>query len=169
MEARLVGRVRGRPPRSELVLDVTVENPAAQDRWCILPSVLPLPQQGGVFGVEVSLLGGSGRVLLGRLLGTASVQALLLPPGARIRLRKLLVATWGELPEALRLDVALAPRAAIGPDDLGHWFPDDARCDPSADVADPVDLISSRATDDRSELPLVLTDPTTTRLEIEHL
>ena len=166
MEARLVERVRGRPPRSELVLDVTVENPAAEDRWCILPSVLPAPEQGGVFSVEVSLLGGSGRVLLGKLLGTASAQALLLPPGARIRLRRLVVAAWGELPEALRFDVALAPHAAIGADDLAHWFPENPRCDPSADVAGPVDLISARATDDRSERPLVLTDPTTTRLEI---
>jgi hypothetical protein len=166
VEARLVERVRGRPPRSDLILDLTVENPAAEDRWCILPAVLPAAEQGGVFAVEVSLLAGSGRVLLGKLLGTASAQALLVPAGARIRLSRLVVATWGEVPLPLQLDVTLATHAVVGSDDLALWFPENPRCDSTADVAGPVDLISSRATEDRSEQPLVLTGVATTRLDI---
>jgi hypothetical protein len=166
VQARLVERVRRRPPRSDLVLDVRVENPSAAARWCILPAKLPVPEEGGIFGVEVSLLGGEGRVPIGRLLGRLASYALLLPPGARIRLRELVVAAWGELEPPIRLDVALASRALLGAEDLLVWFPHDPGCDVEADVGAPVDLLCARSTQGLAERPLVLQEATTERLDV---
>lgn len=167
MQARLVAQVRRRPPRSDLVLDVRVENTCGDTRWCILPAKLPVPEEGGVFGIEVSLLGGEGRVLLGRLLGRRASYALLLPPGARIRLRELVMAAWTEVPPSFRLDAVLAARASIGGEDLLAWFPDDPACDLHADVGAPIDLIVASSTEGLAERPLVLEETTLERLDVE--
>jgi hypothetical protein len=166
VEARLVEQVRRRPPKSDLVLDVLVENPEEAARWCILPAVLPVPEEGGIFGVEVSLLGGEGRVLVGRLLGRRAAHALLLPAGARIRLRQLVVGIWGELEPPLRLDVALATRALLGDEDLLAWFPSDPLCDVEADVGAPVDLLAARSAEGLKEQPLALQGVTSAVLEV---
>ena len=167
MEARLVEQVRRRPPLSDLVLDVHVENPSADTRWCVLPAKLPVAEDGGIFGVEVSLLGGEGRVPAGRLMGRRASHALLLPPRARIHLRKLVVAAWDAIEPPFRLDVAFALRALIGTDDLLAWFPDDPVCDAEADVGAPVDLLYARSSEGLAELPLVLETATVEPLDVD--
>jgi hypothetical protein len=166
VSARLVGMERGRPPQSQLILDVILRNETLQARWFLVPAVVPPAPDGGVAAVEVSLWHGKGRVVVGHFLGRGGVHALALPPGAEVRVRELRVSSWTEPAMPLQLHVVIGKRVRIGGDDISAWFPVDPACDQMADALAAVDLIFTRHTPDHREVPIVTEVDQELRVEV---
>ena len=161
VEQRLV-----RPPKRELVVDISITNTENRLRWCLLPATLPQAADGGVFAVETASLipattqrqgpAAARPVLLGRFLGRAGFQALLLPGAGSVRLRRLRSTAWDC--DVAPLEVILAPQVSIGDDDIAEWFPPHPEVEAGADVGMSGDLVWSRRNDDFHEVPVLPRD-----------
>jgi hypothetical protein len=158
VEMKFVGLEPGRPPMMKLRFDVTLHNAAAGPRWFLIPMELQQkPRTGGVDGVEVFALGGEGRVVLGRFQGTGGVQAILVPAGGTARIKRLGAA----------FDVVVARDLTVGGEAAAAWFGTDPTSTAKADVTDDKsELVGSRHTPDRREVPLAWTADRTVRVDV---
>src|ERR1044071_759077 len=109
----------GRPPLSYLFFDVVLRNDRTSPRWFLLPSNLGsghglIGEKGGVDTLEVFAPRGNGEVIIGRFLGTGGFHALLLRPGAEVRLRRFPISFWGDLPASLPIEIVIANGLTIG-------------------------------------------------------
>src|ERR1044071_386364 len=119
----------GRPPLVYLSFDVTLFNDRKSPRWFLLPSNLgsghaAVGEKGGVDTLEVFTPRGKGHVVVGRFLGTGGFNALLLPPGAVVRLRLFPISYWGDPPENLQIEIVIPRELTIGGDKAENWFGD---------------------------------------------
>lgn len=112
LSARHVGTRRMRPPKAELQFDISVRNDQPNERWMILPSSFSRPLQADaaahIYSIDAYELSGLGRVAVLSLVGDIGLYAVLLAPAAGVVLRGLPVAHWGDLADAVELEVVLA-------------------------------------------------------------
>jgi len=150
-----------KPPLVELIFDVVLRNDRAQPRWFLLPSNLgpghvAIGEKGGVDNLEVFAPRGKGRVRLGRFLGTGGFHALLLPPGAEIRLRSFPISYWGELPANLEIEIVIARRLTIGGETAESWFGRNPMSSVTADISEEAESVMrishTRRTPDNKEV-----------------
>jgi hypothetical protein len=151
----------GRPTLAYLFFDVVLRNDRKSPRWFLLPSNLgsghaPVGEKGGVDNLEVFAPRGKGRVRIGRFLGTGGFQALLLPPGAEIRLRRFPSSYWGELPANLEIEIVIARRLTIGSEAAENWFGRNPMTSVTADISEeaesPMRISHTQRTPDNKEV-----------------
>jgi hypothetical protein len=151
-----------KPPLVELYFDVVLRNDRSEPRWFLLPSNLgPEPTsiaaKGGVDGVEVFASRGKARVIVGHFLGTGGFYALLLPARAEVRLRSFPISYWGDLPEHLQVEIAVAKRLTIGSEPAKVWFGVNPMSRARADIAEnPLNqkwMVRAKRTPDNKEVP----------------
>jgi len=119
-----------------LLFDVTLRNARTDARWFILPAVVH-PQdrmvKSGVDGVELWTLSGSGRALVGKFTGKGAFHAVLLPPGAEVKVEKLPIecqyATVKEC--AVPIEAIVAQKMTIGGEPGEKWLGDKPQSDGS--------------------------------------
>jgi hypothetical protein len=119
-----------------LLFDVTFRNARTDPRWFILPAAVH-PQdkmvKSGVDGVELWTLSGSGRALVGKFTGKGAFHAVLLPPGAEVKVEKLPIecqyATVKEC--AVPIDAIVAQKMTIGGEPGEKWLGDKPQSDGS--------------------------------------
>lgn len=108
------GERRWRPPKVELRFDVTIRNEEPDACWAILPTRLPAGdgsgEPGSVRSISVYDLAGKGRVAAARFSGDPGFIALIVPGSSEIRLNRLPVAYWGEVPDEVELELATAEK-----------------------------------------------------------
>ena len=159
---RFVNLKFGKPPLTELYFDVVLRNNRAGPRWFLLPRNLspdntPLATKGGVDVLEVFAPKGKGRVIIGEFLGTGGFQALLLPPGAEVRLRGLKISFWGDLPDSLQVEIVVAKSLLIGGERASNWFGLDPASSTRADISewapDAGRHVRTKRTRDNKEVP----------------
>lgn len=167
VEIRYAGDRPGRPPQLRMQLDVVLRNSKAAPRWFLLPKSNQAPS-GGVDVLEVYELTGKGRAVVGRFLGRAGFQALLLPPGAEVRLHNFPLSYWGERPHGtLPLEVITASDFSIGGQPARSWFAADPASAPGADVSeDKARAIGKHKTADGKEAPVSFTDEERLKIEV---
>jgi len=151
----------GKPPLAYLSFDVVLRNDRKSPRWFLLPSNLgpghaPIGEKGGVDTLEVFAPRGKGRIIIGRFLGTGGFQALLLPPGAEIRLRRFPISYWGELPANFDVEIVIARRLTIGGETAETWFGRNPMSSVTADISEEAEnamrISHSRHTLDNKEV-----------------
>ena len=149
-----------KPPLVDLYFDVTLRN-EKRARWFLLPSNLgpgipSMATKGGVDGVEVFNPRGKGRVVVGHFLGTGGFYALLLPSNAVLRLRMFPISFWGDPPDHVEIQVAIAGKLTLGGEDGSSWFRVDPTSSVRADITDEATnsmrMIRSRHTPDLKEV-----------------
>ncbi|MEJ7734338.1 MAG: hypothetical protein WKG00_34725 [Polyangiaceae bacterium] len=119
-----------------LLFDVTLRNARTDARWFILPAVVH-PQEkmvkSGVDGVELWTLSGAGRALVGKFTGKGAFHAVLLPPGAEVKVEKLPIecqyATVKEC--AVPIEAIVAQKMTIGGEPGDKWLGDKPQSDGS--------------------------------------
>ena len=119
-----------------LLFDVTLRNARTDPRWFILPAVVH-PQEkmvkSGVDGVELWTLSGGGRALVGKFTGKGAFHAVLLPPGAEVKVEKLPIecqyATVKEC--AVPIEAIVAQKMTIGGEPAEKWLGDKPQSDAS--------------------------------------
>jgi hypothetical protein len=97
----LTGYTPGKPPLSWLTVDVTLRNDELTPCWFLVPvSVATSWPEGGdaIDRVQAFTLGGSRRVVLGRLDGLREWHALRLPGAGEVRVRELPLIAFDEAP-----------------------------------------------------------------------
>jgi hypothetical protein len=162
VEMKFLEKRYERPPKVVLLFDVTLHNNRSEPRWFLLPdNIFPSSggvRNGGVNGVEVFALSGKGQVTISRFQGTGGFQALLLPAGAQVTLRRFPVAVWEKLPEgSLAIEVVVAHQLTVGGEATARWFDADPMSDTQADVsADHRRMLSSKYTANFKEVPVSL-------------
>jgi hypothetical protein len=151
----------GKPPIAYLSFDVVLRNDRRAPRWFLLPSNLgsghaPIGEKGGVDALEVFAPKGKGRVRLGRFLGTGGFHALLLPPGAKIRLRHFPISYWGQLPASLEIEIVIAQRLTIGGETAESWLGRNPLSSATADISEEAESVMrishTRRTPDNKEV-----------------
>jgi hypothetical protein len=158
----------GRPPLLYLFFDVVLRNEATSPRWFLLPSNLgsghgSIGEKGGVDTLQVFTPRGNGQVTIGRFLGTGGFQALLLRPGAEVRLRRFPISFWGELPANLQIEIVIANGLTIGNETAESWFGVKALSSATADISEDAENVkrlvrSKRSRDNKEILPLIEED-----------
>jgi hypothetical protein len=160
VEIKYVTQRRQKPPHVKLLFDITLRNHYSLSRWFIIPSNLttnPMWEKTTADGLEVFELRGSGRSVIGRVLGTGGFQALLLPGGAEIRIRNFPISFWGELPQVLSINVVTATQLRIGNQLAETVFGISPTSDLRADVTeDKQAILSSR--DFKNQLPVSMVE-----------
>lgn len=157
----------GTPPLVTLYFDITLRNQREEPRWFLLPKSLApkspaIGSTGGVDGLEVISPTGTGRVIIGRFLGTGGFQAMLLPPQSTVKLVALPIEYWGDLPERAEVEIAIARHVYIDGHDIRDWFAVDPTCSNGAEVAEtpgaPMSIVEARRVPEMKELPIVIDD-----------
>ena len=165
----------GKPPLVNLFFDVVLRNDRTEPRWFLLPGTLgsgavSIGDKGGVDTLEVFVPQGKGRVPLGHFLGTGGFNALLLPPGAGVRLRLFPISFWGELPDHLQIEVVVARRLMIGDEKAEAWFGVDPASDVKADIAEsaetPARILLSRHAPGNKEVAVVIGEDRRLQLQV---
>ncbi len=165
----------GRRPQVNLVLDVVLRNTESSPRWFVLPSSFgpalhAAGPKDGVDALEVFTPEGSGHVVIGRFLGTAGFQALLLPAHAELRLRRLPISYWGELPDSINIDVVIAKQVLIGGERGETWFGDDPQSSVTADIVEdaenPMRISHSKRTPDNKEVTIAIEEERRVRVRV---
>lgn len=164
VEMTFAGKVPGKPPITTVQLDVTLRNAEKAPRWFVFPAKLPLEAIGagdGVTGVEVFDASGEGRVVLGKFLGTAGFQAVLVAADGEVSLAKLGIPVWKTGAKGpLAIEVIVASEITVGGQPAAAWFGtaspvSDARASGDASKAK---RAASKMTEDRDEVPVVFTE-----------
>jgi hypothetical protein len=164
-----------KPPLADLYFDVVLRNSRRQPRWFLLPGNLnPEPQsvagKGGIDGVEVFAPHGKGRVIIGHFLGNGGFHAVLLRPGAEVRLRLFPISFWGDLPGQLQIEVVIAKSLTIGNEDASTWFRVDPLSSVKADIGEistlATRMIRSRRTPDHREVAIHIEDDERIKLQV---
>lgn len=120
-----------------LLFDVTLRNARTDARWFILPAAVH-PQEkmvkSGVDGVELWTLADSARssrALVGKFTGKGAFHAVLLPPGAEVKVEKLPIecqyATVKEC--AVPIEAIVAQKMTVGGEPAEKWLGDKAQSD----------------------------------------
>ncbi len=165
----------GRPPLVYLSFDVLIRNDRKSPRWFLLPSNLgpghaSIGEKGGVDTLEVFAPRGKGRVIVGRFLGTGGFQAMLLPAGAKVRLRRFPISYWGEPPANLQIEVVIARQLTIGGERAERWFALNPMSSVTADIAEEAESSTtqsrSKRTHDNKEVAPVITVDRKLQLEV---
>lgn len=171
VEIAFAGRTPAKPPMGTILLDVTLRNAESSPRWFVLPGQLPKDAEGeGVTGVEAYELSGNGRAVLGKWLGTAGFQTVLVAPGAEVKLQGVALPVWKatDVKGPLAIEVVIAKDITVGGRPAASWFEktnplSDARA--SADVSK-AKRSGSKMTEDRSEVPVVISEDRRVTVEI---
>jgi len=151
----------GKPPLQYLAFDVVLRNKERSPRWFLVPSSLgsghpSIGESGGVDALETYSPRGTGRVMIGRFLGTGGFSALLLPGNSEIRLRRFPISYWGDLPKSLEIDVLIVKSLKIGDETAESWFGPGAmssvRADINEDAQDIKRMHGSKRTPDNKEV-----------------
>ena len=165
----------GKPPLVNLFFDDMLRNDHTEPRWFLLPGNLgpgtaSIGDKGGVDTLEVFAPRGKGRVLIGHFLGTGGFNALLLPPGAGVRLRLFPISFWGDLPDHLQIEVVIARRLMIGGEEGEAWFGIDPASDVKADIAEsaetPARILRSRHGPGNKEVAAVIEEDRRLQLQV---
>jgi hypothetical protein len=165
----------GKPPLVYLSFDVTLLNDQKSPRWFLLPSNLgsghaAIGEKGGVDTLEVFTSRGKGHVVVGRFLGTGGFNALLLPPGAVVRLRLFPISYWGDPPDNLQIEIVIARELTIGSDKAESWFGNSPLSSVKADIAEnaenPMRMRTSKRTKDNKEVAPVIEEDRRLRLQV---
>lgn len=178
VEITFAGRTPGKPPLVTLLFDVTLRNAESAPRWFVLPLSLPkdagveAESDAGVAGVEVFEASGNGRAVLGKFLGTAGFQVVLVAPKAEVKLQRVGISYWQASPRkdlaSLPIEVVIAKELTVGGEPAAAWF---GTVDPlsgarvSAD-ASAAKRAGSRMTEDRGEVPVVISEDRRVSLEV---
>lgn len=175
-EFRFVDEQFGKPPLIRFYFDAVLCNKSSKPKWFLLPSNLgpdrkTIRTAGGVDAIEVFRPRGVGRVVIGRFLGNAGFQALLLRPGARVQLRRLQISYWGERPDQLQAEVIVAKSLKIGGEDASRWFGIESRSRSKVDITenatDTMRMVHSRRTPDNREVPVEIGESESLTLQID--
>jgi hypothetical protein len=152
-----------RPPLGVVVVDLVLGNPASRPRWLLVPDNLSPTDDTTVNGAESWLLAGSGRLPVTHFQGLGGFYALLLPPGATVRVRDLSVdIDTDALADGLALTVTSAAQVRVGDTAVQDWFGAPAACAPGSDASTcGATLVAERWSDDMSELAVTRTDTST--------
>ncbi len=162
VEIKFVEMKFRKPPLIELYFDVVLRNQAPEPRWFLLPRSMGPGQAGlsskrGIDVLEVFAPKGKGRVIIGEFLGTGGFQALLLRSGGEVRLRRLRISFWGDLPENVQVEILIAKNLLIGGEPASDWFgldpASDSRADISEGVPDEARNVRTKRTPDNKEVP----------------
>ncbi|MFP4124872.1 hypothetical protein [Coleofasciculus sp.] len=171
VEIKFIERRFRRPPIVDLLMDVTLRNHHAQPCWFLLPATLdsssPLGQ-GSVNSVEVFELGGQGRVVVGRFLGTANFQAFLLPAGAELKLRGLPISLWEEeIVNGVEIEAVVASQLTVDSEPAQTWFGINPISDLKAEVSeDQIRRLASRSTPNLEEVPVSVVEKERIQLQV---
>ena len=173
VEATFAGKVAAKPPIVGLQVDVTLRNAEKTPRWFVLPARLPAEAEaatGGVTGVEVFDASGEGRAVLGKFLGTAGFQAVLVAAGGEVKLSKVGIAVWppASAKGPLAIEVIIAKEITVGGLPAEKWFGatspvSDARVTGDASKAK---RAGSKMTEDRDEVPVVFSEDRRITLDV---
>ena len=175
MEIKFRNMRFGRPPLVYLSFDVLLRNDEESPRWFLLPSNLgsghgPIGEKGGVDTLEVFSPRGKGHVVVGRFLGTGGFNALLLRPGAAVRLRLFPISYWGDPPANLQIEIVIARGLTVGGDKAESWFGNSPLSSVKADIAenaeDPMRMRTSKRTKDNKEVVPVIEEDQRLRLQV---
>lgn len=166
VEMKLSGQRRGRPPQLKLEMDVVLRNTEAQARWFVLPKDLPNPiGRGGVDVVEAYGYG-KDKVVVGRFLGSGGFQAVLVPAGGVVKLRRVPLSFWGDLPDKpLPVEVLIASDIKIGGEPAQKWFGSDPTSSKQAE-GEGAELLGSHKSPDGKERPVVITEVRRATIEL---
>jgi len=165
----------GKPPLVYLSFDVTLINDQKSPRWFLLPSNLgsghaAIGEKGGVDTLEVFTPRGKGHIVVGRFLGTGGFNALLLPPGATVRLRLFPISYWGDPPDNLQIEIVMAKQLTIGGDKAENWFGNSPMSSVKADIVEdaenPMRMRTSKRTKDNKEVVPVIEEDQRLRLQV---
>jgi hypothetical protein len=171
VEIAFAGRTPAKPPMGTILVDVTLRNAESSARWFVLPGQLPKDAEGeGVTGVEAWELSGSGRAVLGKWLGTAGFQTVLVAPGAEVKLQRVAIPVWkaNDVKGPLAIEVVIAKDITVGGQPAAAWFEktnplSDSRA--SADVSK-AKRAGSKMTEERDEVPVVFSEDRRITVEI---
>jgi len=175
MEIKFRNMRFGRPPLVYLSFDVLLRNEEESARWFLLPSNLGsghglIGEKGGIDTLEVFSPRGKGHVVVGRFLGTGGFNALLLPPGATVRLRLFPISYWGDPPHNLKIEIVIAKELTIGSETAENWFGKSPMSSVKADIAEdaenPMRMRTSRRTKDNKEVVPVIEEDQRLRLQV---
>jgi hypothetical protein len=161
VQIAFAGEHAERPPLVTVLLDVTLQNPAAAPRWFLIPATFGSGtdlQGGSVNSAAIRAGRGGGRALVGHFSGQSAFHALLLPAGATVAITHLPVELWyGARPDALSFEVVIADRFSIGGAPGEAWFGQAAASDGAVRVAyEALELVSSRSSSSFAEEPVEL-------------
>lgn len=156
---RYAGDSPGKPPLLRVQLDVVLRNSGAAPRWFLLPKSSQ-NDPGGVDTLQAYELRGKGRAVVGRFLGRAGFQAVLVPAGGEVHLHKLPYSHWGERPHGqLALEVRSASDFTLGGEPARSWFAADPVSDLHADASeDHSTALSTHRAEGGKEVPVALVD-----------
>jgi hypothetical protein len=156
-----------KPPLVKLLFNVTLWNRSEYTRWFLLPDSLYsralTPSKGGIDAVEVFSAVPPPKVSVAKFMGTfhlqpesaSGFQALLLPAGARISIRRFSIGYWGDAPRSLPVHLVIADAVTVGDTPAMVWIGTDILSDRSADVMrDQLQLVSSTLAPELKELPV---------------
>jgi hypothetical protein len=119
----------GKPPLAAHFFDITLQNPAKEERWFLLPEVFPYegsdspkPGDGELAEMEVFLLSKKPKLVLAS--GTGShFWAVKLPGSARVKLRMLPIESWWEHePTAVHLEVVITKSILLDGKPFEQYF-----------------------------------------------
>ncbi|BAZ28116.1 hypothetical protein NIES4074_05470 [Cylindrospermum sp. NIES-4074] len=162
VEIKFVDMIFGKPPKAQLLMDVTLHNHYDQPCWFLLPHDINSLAigQGGVNRVEAFEFRGKGRVVVGRFLGTPDLRAFLLPAGAKLKIRRLPIELWEEKTvDQVQIEVVVASQLTINGEPGAVWFGTNPMSDIEADVTvDESDRIGLREMPNFDEVPISLVE-----------
>ena len=131
--ARFSGLRRLRPPRVDLLFDVTLRGAEAARSWVVLPTSLEAgrarPQATTAHTLEIYELAGTGRVVVACLRGEDGLAALLLEPGAELTLTGFPIACWEQPPDEAEIEIVTASGLLIDGQSLEDRVKTDVLCD----------------------------------------
>jgi hypothetical protein len=167
LEITYCGLQPQRPPLTKLFFNITLWNRAEHTRWFLLPDNLYsralTPSKGGIDAVEVFSAVPPPKVSVAKFMGTfhlqpesaSGFQALLLPAGARISIRRFSIGYWGDAPRSVPVRLVIADVVTIGDTPAMAWTGADLLSDRSADVIrDELRLVHSTQAPKLKELPV---------------
>lgn len=158
-----VGTRPSRPPITTLLFDVRLQNTADGERWFLLPTTLGAGawMEGGVWGAETYQMAGAERVVVGRFMGNGGFQAVHLPAGADVTIKRLPIDHYGdEVKGDKALHAVIATGLEVGGKPGASWLGVPATSAARAVVSDDgAELVGGEANDDFAVVAVATRDP----------
>lgn len=167
LEMTFCGLQPEKPPLKKVFFNVTLQNRSKHARWFLLPDALypkpPSPTNGGIDAVEVYAARSPAKVSIANFMGTfrlqpesaGGFQALLLPAGARVSIRRFTIGYWGDLKSRLPIHLVIADQVTVANLPATAWTGGDLLTDARALVTrDQFQLVRSNHTPDLKEVPV---------------